>query len=53
MKQIHLNDMYIGTNYHPHDWPETRWEQDLRLMKEAGFNVVRLGHLCWDSFEQL
>lgn len=51
MKQIHLNDMYIGTNYHPHDWPETRWEQDLRLMKEAGFNVVRLGHLCWDSFE--
>jgi beta-galactosidase len=21
------------------------------MMKEAGFNLVRLGHLCWDSFE--
>lgn len=51
MKEIDLTEMYIGTNYHPHDWPDTRWEQDLRMMEEAGFNVVRLGHLCWDSFE--
>jgi beta-galactosidase len=43
--------LYIGTNYHPHDWDESRWEEDIRLMKEASFNIVRLGHLCWDSFE--
>lgn len=22
-----------------------------QLMKEAGFDTVRLGHLCWDSYE--
>lgn len=43
--------LYIGTNYHPHDWPKERWPQDVRMMKEAGFTTVRLGHLCWDSFE--
>ena len=43
--------LYIGTNYHPHDWPRKRWKTDIRLMQEAGFQVVRLGHLCWDSFE--
>lgn len=43
--------LYIGTNYHPHDWEQERWKKDIYLMKEAGFNMVRLGHLCWDSFE--
>ena len=43
--------LYIGTNYHPHDWEEERWEVDIDLMKKAGVNTVRLGHLCWDSFE--
>lgn len=43
--------LYIGANYHPHDWDRTRWKTDIKLMKEAGFNTVRMGHLCWDSFE--
>lgn len=43
--------LYIGTNYHPHDWDEDRWEKDIDLMKKAGFTTVRLGHLCWDSYE--
>lgn len=43
--------LYVGTNYHPHDWEPKRWETDLRLMKQAGFRVVRMGHLCWDSYE--
>ncbi len=43
--------LYIGTNYHPHDWNEDRWEVDIKMMQEASFNIVRLGHLCWDSFE--
>ncbi len=43
--------LYIGTNYHPHDWEEERWSVDIELMKEAGVNTVRLGHLCWDSYE--
>lgn len=43
--------LYIGTNYHPHDWDEERWKIDIDLMKKAGFTTVRLGHLCWDSYE--
>lgn len=43
--------LYAGANYHPHDWPKERWAQDIEWMRAASFNVVRLGHLCWDSFE--
>lgn len=43
--------LYIGANYHPHDWDNERWKKDISLMKKAGFNTVRLGHLCWDSYE--
>jgi beta-galactosidase len=44
--------LYIGVNYHPHDDknPE-KIKSDIRLMKAAGFNVVRMGHLAWDSYE--
>ena len=45
------NKLYVGANYHPHDWPEERWRKDLGMMRDAGFTTVRLGHLCWDSFE--
>lgn len=51
MKPIRQDAFYVGTNYHPHDWPQARWAQDLDLMAQCGFTVVRLGHLCWDSFE--
>ena len=36
--------LYIGANYHPHDWDSSRWRTDVKLMKEAGFTTVRLGH---------
>jgi len=48
---IDPHQLYIGVNYHPHDWPGERWPVDIAMMKEAGFDTVRLGHLCWDSFE--
>jgi len=51
MAKLDKSMLYVGTNYHPHDWSEDAWERDLNLMKAASMNVVRLGHLCWDSFE--
>jgi beta-galactosidase len=44
--------LYVGANYHPHDDknPE-KIKKDIQLMKAAGLNVVRLGHLAWDSYE--
>jgi len=43
--------LYVGTNYHPHDSKTEQWKKDIALMKDAGFNVVRVGHLAWDSYE--
>jgi beta-galactosidase len=44
--------LYIGANYHPHDDKNIeKIKRDIQLMKDAGLNVVRMGHLAWDSYE--
>jgi beta-galactosidase len=44
--------LYVGANYHPHDDKNIeKIKKDIQLMKEAGFKVVRMGHLAWDSYE--
>ncbi|OIR01143.1 beta-galactosidase bgaB [mine drainage metagenome] len=44
--------LYVGANYHPHDDKNIeKIKEDIRLMKAAGLNVVRMGHLAWDSYE--
>lgn len=45
------NDMYVGADYYPEHWPEERWETDLQMMREAGFNVVRVAEFSWVLFE--
>jgi len=49
---LNSQELYVGANYHPHDNknPE-KIKNDIKLMKEAGFKVVRMGHLAWDSYE--
>jgi len=49
---VRAQQLYVGANYHPHDNknPE-KIKKDIELMKAAGINVVRLGHLAWDSYE--
>jgi beta-galactosidase len=45
-------ELYVGANYHPHDDKNIeKIKKDIQLMKAAGFKVVRLGHLAWDSYE--
>jgi beta-galactosidase len=44
-------ELYVGANYHPHDSDPKTWNRDIQLMQQAGFRVVRLGHLAWDSYE--
>ena len=43
--------MYIGVDYYPEHWPQERWATDARMMREAGFNVVRMGEFAWVDFE--
>ncbi|MCX6376494.1 MAG: beta-galactosidase [Armatimonadetes bacterium] len=30
--------MYLGSAWYPEHWDESHWEQDVRLMQEAGRN---------------
>jgi beta-galactosidase len=43
--------MYVGVDYYPEHWPEERWETDLKLMKEGGFNILRVAEFSWVLFE--
>jgi beta-galactosidase len=43
--------MYFGVDYYPEHWDETMWEPDLRLMKEARFNMVRIAEFAWSRLE--
>lgn len=43
--------LYLGVAYYPEHWPSERWPEDIRLMKEAGITVVRMGEFAWSSFE--
>jgi beta-galactosidase len=43
--------LHLGASYYPEHWPEERWPEDIRLMKEAGMTVARLGEFAWSSLE--
>jgi beta-galactosidase len=43
--------LYVGTCYQPIDRTPEEIDKDIAIMKGAGFNVVRIGDLSWDSFE--
>jgi beta-galactosidase len=43
--------LFVGTCYQPIDRSPEEIDRDIAIMKNAGFNVVRMGDLSWDSFE--
>src|SRR4051812_22393085 len=43
--------MYVGASYYPEQWPRERWAEDVRLMKEAGVNILRLAESAWAKLE--
>jgi len=45
------NQLFVGTCYQPIDRSPEQIVRDISIMKHAGFNVVRMGDLSWDSFE--
>ncbi|WP_019070133.1 beta-galactosidase [Streptomyces hokutonensis] len=36
-----------GADYNPEQWPREVWDEDIRLMREAGVNIVSLGIFSW------
>jgi hypothetical protein len=38
-----------GGDYNPEQWPREVWDEDVRLMHEAGVNFVTLGVFAWGT----
>jgi len=45
------NAILMGVAWYPEQWPESRWEEDLRLMEAADLKVVRLTEFAWSRME--
>jgi len=41
----------FGGDYNPEQWPQEVWEEDVRLMREAGVTAVSLGVFSWARME--
>ncbi len=45
------NAIMVGAAWYPEQWPESRWEEDLRLMEAADLKVVRIAEFAWSRME--
>ncbi len=43
--------LLLGAAWYPEQWPESRWEDDLKLMQAAGIHMVRVGEFAWSRME--
>lgn len=45
------NALLLGAAWYPEQWPESRWDEDLRLMEEAHITFARIGEFAWSRME--
>ena len=43
--------LLLGAAWYPEQWPESRWDADLRLMQDAHVTFVRVGEFAWSTME--
>ncbi|MGB3806415.1 MAG: beta-galactosidase [Erythrobacter sp.] len=41
----------LGVAWYPEQWPEERWEVDLKMMRAAGMDWVRIAEFSWSTIE--
>lgn len=46
-----LGALGFGGDWNPEQWPESVWDEDLRLMREAHVNLVTVGVFSWAHLE--
>ncbi|MEU2061216.1 beta-galactosidase [Streptomyces sp. NPDC013455] len=46
-----LTRLAFGGDYNPEQWPEDVWQEDVRLMREAGVTMVSVGIFSWALLE--
>lgn len=39
--------IFFGADYNPDQWPEAVWQEDMKLMREAGVNVASIAIFSW------
>ena len=44
-------DIFYGGDYNPEQWPESVWQEDVKLMREAGVNLVSVAIFAWSKLE--
>jgi beta-galactosidase len=47
----HAAPLRFGAAWYPEQWPQTRWDTDLKLMQAAHINVVRITEFAWSRME--
>lgn len=43
--------IWYGGDYNPDQWPEEIWQEDMRLFREAGINIVTLPVFSWAKLQ--
>ncbi|SDQ04904.1 beta-galactosidase [Microbacterium sp. cf332] len=46
-----IDGIAYGGDYNPEQWPREVWRDDVRLMREAGVNLVSVGIFSWALIE--
>lgn len=46
-----LPSIWYGGDYNPDQWPEEIWQEDMRLFKQAGINIVTLPVFSWAKLQ--
>lgn len=46
-----LGRLAYGADYNPEQWDEPTWAEDVKLMHQAGVNLVSLGIFSWASLQ--
>lgn len=44
-------NIHFGVDYYPEHWPRERCEQDAKLMRDMGIQMVRMGEFSWFKME--
>ncbi|MGW1168394.1 beta-galactosidase [Streptomyces sp. NPDC002550] len=50
-RTLSVPGLAYGGDYNPEQWPEEVWTEDMRLMREAGVNLVSVGIFSWALLE--
>ncbi|WP_327315264.1 beta-galactosidase [Streptomyces sp. NBC_01235] len=50
-RSLNISGIAYGGDYNPEQWPEEVWAEDMRLMTEAGVNMVSVNIFSWALLE--